>query len=543
MAFITISGENQIAKKQGSNEPLNIASFVLANVSDLGSEPATRIESIPNNDVVDQLAVTKSGYVSNNQVVYSLVMGSNVGDYSFNWVGLVDDEGVLIAVSYIPLTPKTKNNGGVPGNTFTRNFLLAFTGIQQTTSITVPAETWQIDFTARLSGIDERERLSNLDIYGHEGFLGDGWKVTGSAGTYSVAAGIGYVGGVRAKNTESQEITTATFPNEIWLNVSLQGDISDMTAVCEFVIDTGPFSDYVDGNGITHYLTKIADIDAEGEVVEARAMSYLKDLTSPHGKTLFDVAGDENNIVLTSKAGTTKITEFSDYDEFTFVVSQTNTGAVTIAVDGLSPIALSGITSANQLFKSALLTMRYIAGEFFVVEQVNPKTGNNVLDIAKLWTDTTDILRPGEYALDGSTISSNDHPIACAIAAASSNYIEQVIKDADPIKYGGYYGWADEVDGSTTVSLPMVGGEFIRMFDNGRGIDADREVGSWQEDEFKNHRHHHNTPDTWSTEGSGGVTFTSGQSRGGSGISDYTGYEGDKETRPRNIAYYGKTRL
>ena len=295
MAFITIAGQNQIAKKQGENSTLNINKFVMANVPNLGSEPATRIENIPNAYVVDQLNVTKSGYVNTNQVVYSLVMGSNVGDYQFNWVGLVDDEGVLIAVTYIPLTTKNKNNGGVPGNTFTRNFLLSYTGIQQTTSINVPAETWQIDFSARLSGIDERERLSNLDIYGHEGFLNDGWKVTGSAGAYSVAVGIGYVGGIRAKNATVQEITTATFPNEIWLNISLQGDISDMTAVSEFVIDTGPFADYVDGNGIEHYLTKIADIDAAGEVTEARSvfesMSKHIDEEDPHPQYFKKVGG------------------------------------------------------------------------------------------------------------------------------------------------------------------------------------------------------------------------------------------------------------
>jgi hypothetical protein len=286
MAFITIAGQNQIAKKQGDNVTLNIASFVLANVPDLGSEPATRIESIPNEHVVDRLVVTKSGYVNTNQVVYSLVMGSDIGNYSFNFVGLVDDEGELIAVTYIPLTLKTKNEGGVPGNTITRNFLLAYTGIQQTTAITVPAETWQIDFSARLSGIDERERLANFDIYGHEGFLGDGWKVTGSAGTYSIANGIGYVGGIRAKNATAQEITTATFPNEIWLNVSLQGDISDMTSVAEFVIDTGPFAGYVDGNGIEHYLTKIAIIDEVGDLSDGRLtyenLTQHEDKDNPH---------------------------------------------------------------------------------------------------------------------------------------------------------------------------------------------------------------------------------------------------------------------
>mgnify|MGYP000011711832 CR=1 FL=1 len=35
----------------------------------------------------------------------------------------------------------------------------------------VTAETWQIDFTARLDGIDERERLSNLDVFGRQAFF------------------------------------------------------------------------------------------------------------------------------------------------------------------------------------------------------------------------------------------------------------------------------------------------------------------------------------------------------------------------------------
>jgi hypothetical protein len=476
MAFITIAGQNQIAKKQGDNVTLNIASFVLANVPDLGSEPATRIESIPNEHVVDQLVVTRSGYVNTNQVVYSLVMGSDIGNYSFNWVGLVDDEGVLIAVTYIPLTPKTKNDGGVPGNTITRNFLLAYTGIQQTTAITVPAETWQIDFSARLSGIDERERLANFDIYGHEGFLGDGWKVAGSAGTYSVAAGIGYVGGIRAKNTTAQEITTATFPNEIWLNVSLQGDISDMTAVSEFVIDTGPFEDYVDGNGIAHYLTKIATIDATGEVVEARVISYLKDFKSPNNKTLFDAGGDVNDIVLTSKAGTTKITELSDYDEFSFIVSATNTATVTIKVDGLPAMPLAGVVSDTQIFETALLTVRYIAGSFYIANQINPKTGNPVALIGEIISSPFAGLGACKMRFDSGELSRATHPILF-VKAQKTGLVDQALKDSDLQEYGGKWG---DGDGVTTFTVPIYDGTFLRYADNGRGLDVGRELGSWQ---------------------------------------------------------------
>jgi hypothetical protein len=562
MPFLTIAGENKIALNQSVNGGLTIVNFVLANVTDLGAEPADRIAVMPDPSlIVDTLPFTKRGYVNPNQVIYSLVMGSNLGDYDFNWIGLVDEDGVLVVVSHVPNIQKRKSVGGVPGNTITRNFLIEYTDIQNITATTVPVETWQIDFSDRLNGIDERERLANLDIYGHEGFLDDGWKVTGSAGTYSVVAGIGYVGGIRAKSVAPHEVLTSTFPNEIWLNVSLQGDISDMTAVAEFVIDTGPFEDYVDGNGITHYLTKIADIDAAGDVDDGRVITYLKDIkkiidNNSTSKRLFTVSGDANDIVLTTKQGVTPITELNDYDEFSFIVAATNSSSsVTLKIDDLDAIALLGISSDTQIFETALLTVRYIGGAFYIAEQINPKLGSNVLDIAKLYTDTVDTLRPGEYALDGSSLSRSDHPIAFAIVSASSNYIEQAAKDADPIEYGGYYG---DGDGVNTFTLPMLGGEFIRMFDGGRGVDSGRVFGShqdattiqvarrgggyfgaaWADKLFTQAVRDENLVDSAvqnvSGEGAGEITGTNTVD---------TAHILRWDSRPRSIAYYGKTRL
>ncbi len=273
MAFITILGENQIAAKQGAELTLNMANFVLANITGLGSEPVDRIEAMPaGGDIVATLAVTKSGYVNTNQVVYSLVMDSSVGDFDFNWVGLVDDEGVLIAATYIPTIQKIANNGATQGNNLTRNFLIAYTGIQATTAIAVPASTWQIDFNTRLWGIDERERLSNLDIYGHEGFFGTAYQVVqqGATTTYDILPGIGYVGGIRVENLITDTVVVATPPAAVWLDVSLEGDISDVSAVVAIVADGAAHTDYVDGNGFNHYVTKIADIAANGDATDER---------------------------------------------------------------------------------------------------------------------------------------------------------------------------------------------------------------------------------------------------------------------------------
>jgi hypothetical protein len=279
MAFITVAGEQLIAQKQGESELLVIPNFVLANIDGLGPEPPDRIEALPDaGDIVATRPVTKQAYVNANQVVFSLVMDSSVGDFDFNWVGLVSQENTLIACAHIPTIQKRATSGGIPGNNITRNFLIAYSGIQTTTAIDVPADTWQIDFTARLLGIDERERLSNYDIYGHEAFFGDGFEVTHISGTdYEVGPGIGYVGGIRAALAAPHALVATPWPTAVWLDVSLQGDITGMEAVIDYIVSADAQTDYTDPNGFDHYVTKIADIDASGNVTDRRLLGSIAD--------------------------------------------------------------------------------------------------------------------------------------------------------------------------------------------------------------------------------------------------------------------------
>lgn len=53
-------------------------------------------------------------------------------------------------------------------------------------------------------------------------------------------------------------------------------------------------------------------------------------------------------------------------------------------------------------------------------------------------------------------------------------------------KVGTLYGVGD---GSSTFNIPDLRGEFIRGWDNGRGIDSGRVFGSFQSDELKSHAH------------------------------------------------------
>ena len=84
-------------------------------------------------------------------------------------------------------------------------------------------------------------------------------------------------------------------------------------------------------------------------------------------------------------------------------------------------------------------------------------------------------------------------------------------------------------DGSTTFNLPDLRGEFVRGWDDGRGVDSGRVFGSAQTDEFKSHTHNIGTN---YTNASGGSPATNPNS-GANAVSSATG---GSETRPRNIA-------
>jgi len=273
MTAFTTAGRDLIAQKQGAQQVLTLDRFVLANISGLDhTAPVNPEESVPAaGDIVWQGAVHRAGYVNPDQVVYSLLLGSNVGDFNFNWVGLLADDDTLVAVTYVPLQQKRASNGVSTGNNLTRNFLLAFTDAQATTQITVSAETWQIDFTARLDGIDERERLANLALYGRQRFINDGFKVEENAGSYTLRAGRGFIAGLMVELSEELPLADpAALPTDIWLDVALDGDITGKSVTLTPVSATAAQVDYTDNALQAHYLEKLATINGDGTVTDQR---------------------------------------------------------------------------------------------------------------------------------------------------------------------------------------------------------------------------------------------------------------------------------
>jgi microcystin-dependent protein len=86
-------------------------------------------------------------------------------------------------------------------------------------------------------------------------------------------------------------------------------------------------------------------------------------------------------------------------------------------------------------------------------------------------------------------------------------------------------------DGSTTFSLPDLRGEFLRGWDDGRGIDSGRVFGSAQSDELKSHTHTYGVVNS-ASDGAGDPRL----SATGANTTRTTSSTGSTETRPRNIA-------
>lgn len=274
---ITLAFETLKAQLESVGETIELDEFVLANVPDQDpNTPIDRAEILPpTSQTVFIGAVTQSGFVNPNAVIYSLIMDTSVGDFSFNWIGLRNKaQGTLAVISHIPTINKIKSVPGVKnGNSVTRSMMMSYVGAKKATGITVDAATWQIDFTARLTGIDSAERLSNLDHYGDAAFLEDGYQVFKSASSYKTKLGRGYVAGLRCEATVETVISNAANGMGIYLDASWQGGLtSQWQTVVSIKASTQVLTDYVDNTGLQHYVTKLADIDSDGNVIDCRVL-------------------------------------------------------------------------------------------------------------------------------------------------------------------------------------------------------------------------------------------------------------------------------
>lgn len=141
----------------------------------------------------------------------------------------------------------------------------------------------------------------------------------------------------------------------------------------------------------------------------------------------------------------------------------------------------------------------------------------------------------GTVKLNGSVLSRASFPRLWSFAQSAANLVSEATWASNSM---GAFSTGDLV---TNFRVPDARGEFIRMFDDGRGVDAGRGINTNQADSLKSHTHTLNSGTavvvgTTSTQFTGGPGFTTptGAVSIGTVTSDAsTGTA--SETRPRNI--------
>ncbi|HHA19820.1 MAG TPA: hypothetical protein ENK70_08955 [Methylophaga sp.] len=91
-------------------------------------------------------------------------------------------------------------------------------------------------------------------------------------------------------------------------------------------------------------------------------------------------------------------------------------------------------------------------------------------------------------------------------------------------------------DGSTTFGVPDLRGDFIRGWDNGKGVDSGRGIGTWQNEAYKAHNHVIETKTRTQYDVTGGGSAYGQDTPSGNGTDIQTLDAGGTETRPRNVA-------
>lgn len=274
---ITLAFEQWKAQQGATGEPVVLDEFVFASVPGLDPDaPIDRNETLPAvAQIVHREAVSRKGVVNDNAVVHSVVLGADVGDFSFNWIGLINKtSGTLAMIVHAPVQQKLKTKEGQQGNVLTRSFLMEYNGAQAETGINTPAETWQIDFTARLTGMDERVRQENVDVYGNGAFLGNGFLVVRSGNSYSAKSGVGYVGGLRNFLEADHALIITTKPVKVWVDTCFTGTLTSAWQVKTTLTVAEALANYV-SDGIQHYVFAIAQINEDGSVTDLRPKGSL----------------------------------------------------------------------------------------------------------------------------------------------------------------------------------------------------------------------------------------------------------------------------
>ncbi|MDK2595202.1 phage tail protein [Pseudoalteromonas obscura] len=153
--ILTNAGKQHIATQALNDKGLGIKELVFANIPNL-NEKAERNPNEgmpPSLQIVHRRNIDVEGKVDDNTVAWAVILEQDIGDFDYNWIGLVTGTGLLLAVDYLPMQRKRK---GV-NNVHNRSFVLKFAAAAALSKIIIPAQSWMFDYSPQVDEINKTQ--------------------------------------------------------------------------------------------------------------------------------------------------------------------------------------------------------------------------------------------------------------------------------------------------------------------------------------------------------------------------------------------------
>lgn len=256
--------------------PVVLDAFVLANIPDLNPDvPISPDDGLPPAaHIVYRQAVDQRGRINLDAVAYTIVMDTRVGDFEFNAMYLINAETSLVGMIVhkgVEAKLKTDEASGQTGNSLVKSMLMEYDRASLATVTTVDASTWQIDYAARLAGMDEDMRRLTLPLYGPAWFEGNGFEVFNNAGVFHVRPGDAVVGGLLAMLSDDHIVVPDALPMGVWVDVQRAGSLlGAWENHVTLVLSNTALVDYTDSGGYQHRVAQVATINSDSSVTDTR---------------------------------------------------------------------------------------------------------------------------------------------------------------------------------------------------------------------------------------------------------------------------------
>lgn len=413
------------AQQEAAGQPVILDQIVFAYVPGIDPEAPIDPDSTlpPEEQIVYRYDIPSQniGFINPDAVVYSCLLGTDIGTWTYNSIYLINSE-LNLAGSIITTPDQVKvaadPTSGIEGDTLVRNIVTTYANAQELTQITVAAEVWQLDFTLRLAAMDERVRQINLDEYGHASFFEDGWKVTHTAGATSatINPGVGYVGGLKSvlASMYTLDLTGITLPKTVYVVSTFQGQAnSAWETTSETRVETSLAETFTE-NGYTYYAAPLALLSSSADADDLRQMNKETDFVK---KDQF-ASEDEHGIIKIIK--TEEIAQEDEdlaNDSKVLTLFKLLKRKATETLIGLSRFAIKDEAVAGTSTSTML----------------NPKTG---LDLVKSRISDSYTGKRSDYAVSEKAI---DSALYAQTPLTAKNLIKEDLNDLNSKEHAGFY--------------------------------------------------------------------------------------------------------